>query len=550
MEHSFYYLSRYIWLVCFSLLQQALVAQEAGPAVYFPEQVAVSTQPITLQDDNFSLRGEEGIMLVQENRNNPASRLISVHFFRFYAKNDRSLPPVFYLPGGPGSDFERWEFFEDEVGERGRALSYEISLLNENRDVIIVNQRGKSKGYAGLPFIDFRFSYAHGARYEPLDRVARYAAIADAFDQRCTEIEAMGVDLQGYDFYHLIDDVEQLRRHFGYDQIALVGHSFGSQWALGYHRRYPSMVDRLILSGIEPIELGYDDPRGLADVYRLLDRTAQNDESLMSHLPDIGLVAAVQEIVGRFSNGPIEVPLQWPSRNIDTTLLIGRDDFLSNITCPFCGYELRLAFWPKYITELYRGDYRLLALWAYERRMSQEDSGMMPELVNYSIGVGVEMDRELRTRPELEWLADPNESMRAIDAVCDLPSIGEDFRRSEHQGDTQISESRANSTPLLMLHGNLDLSTPLSNAHFLQSQFPNSHLVILEGGGHRAKWNTFLKDPEFGKRVLSFINADFSDGGFGRFCANLPKAYTYKNISFAPIEGASLFEETLEYLDR
>ena len=45
-----------------------------------------------------------GTFYVKENRSNPNSRLIGIGFSRFGSKNSKA-PPVFFLPGGPGSSF-------------------------------------------------------------------------------------------------------------------------------------------------------------------------------------------------------------------------------------------------------------------------------------------------------------------------------------------------------------------------------------------------------------------------------------------------------------
>jgi proline iminopeptidase len=50
----------------------------------------------------------------------------------------------------------------------------------------------------------------------------------------------------------IVEDLEQLRRHWDSDSIVLIGHSFGSVIALEYAAKYPQRVSRLILSGAAP----------------------------------------------------------------------------------------------------------------------------------------------------------------------------------------------------------------------------------------------------------------------------------------------------------
>lgn len=47
----------------------------------------------------------------------------------------------------------------------------------------------------------------------------------------------------------MVDDLEQLRRLWGVDRIALIGHSFGTLLALEYAAQYPNRVSHLVLSG-------------------------------------------------------------------------------------------------------------------------------------------------------------------------------------------------------------------------------------------------------------------------------------------------------------
>ena len=47
----------------------------------------------------------------------------------------------------------------------------------------------------------------------------------------------------------MVDDLEQLRRAWGVERMALVGHSFGTVLALEYAAKYPERVSHLVLAG-------------------------------------------------------------------------------------------------------------------------------------------------------------------------------------------------------------------------------------------------------------------------------------------------------------
>lgn len=52
-----------------------------------------------------------------------------------------------------------------------------------------------------------------------------------------------------YSLALMVDDLEQLRRKWGADRIAIVGHSFGTVLGLEYAATYPQHVSHLVLSG-------------------------------------------------------------------------------------------------------------------------------------------------------------------------------------------------------------------------------------------------------------------------------------------------------------
>jgi proline iminopeptidase len=56
-----------------------------------------------------------------------------------------------------------------------------------------------------------------------------------------------------YDFGHLADDLEQLRRELGHPKIDLMAHSMGVWVALTFALSHPDFLDRLILVGGSPV---------------------------------------------------------------------------------------------------------------------------------------------------------------------------------------------------------------------------------------------------------------------------------------------------------
>jgi proline iminopeptidase len=70
------------------------------------------------------------------------------------------------------------------------------------------------------------------------------------FDQRGCGQSTPHAELRDNTTWHLVDDIEKLRRHLGVERWQVVGGSWGSTLALAYAERHPERVTELILRGI------------------------------------------------------------------------------------------------------------------------------------------------------------------------------------------------------------------------------------------------------------------------------------------------------------
>lgn len=71
------------------------------------------------------------------------------------------------------------------------------------------------------------------------------------YDQRGTGSSDGKLDLKAISIDQFVEDMEALRSSFGLEKIALMGHSWGSVFALAYTMKYPEHVDKLIL--VDPL---------------------------------------------------------------------------------------------------------------------------------------------------------------------------------------------------------------------------------------------------------------------------------------------------------
>lgn len=185
-------------------------------------------------------------------------------------------------------------------------MAQELERFLPIADVVLVDQRGYSERGNVL-------KYRYQTASEPLDQPARlerstrnFAAMARA---AVAEFREKGVDLRGYTVKECADDVNDLRRVLKYERITLVGGSFGSQWGFAVMRRHPDRVARALLTGVEPLDCGYDMPSHVLAAMQRIWWEAEQDERLKPYLPPGGLTAALREVLDRLLREPVRVTL-------------------------------------------------------------------------------------------------------------------------------------------------------------------------------------------------------------------------------------------------
>jgi len=138
-------------------------------------------------------------------------------------------PPFVWLAGGPG------------IAASDGASGYleELSLFREQRDVVLVDQRGPGRSNP------LRCPELEGLG--PLDRMYPLEAV-----RSCRDRLQRRADLRQYTTANSVRDLEAVRQALGYASVNLVGLSYGSLLALRYLRLHPESVRAAVLLGAAP----------------------------------------------------------------------------------------------------------------------------------------------------------------------------------------------------------------------------------------------------------------------------------------------------------
>ena len=106
-------------------------------------------------------------------------------------------------------------------------------------------------------------------------------------------------------FETLCADADALREYCGFEQVTILGHSYGGFIALEYALRYPERLSHLILSGTAP---AFDYEEEIADIVRRKGATQEQVDALEATTPDNATLEHQVKLLG---------PLYWHNFDAD-----------------------------------------------------------------------------------------------------------------------------------------------------------------------------------------------------------------------------------------
>ncbi|MEM7414551.1 MAG: alpha/beta hydrolase [Gemmatimonadota bacterium] len=424
--------------------------------------------------DGDSLTYDAGWMSVPMNRAADSTGSIEVEFHRFYAaERVETTPPVFMLDGGPGGDglaplLERAGFYEAQ-----------LEAFAEHSDLVFPGQRGFGRSQPTRCEWGPELSNAEAQSPD-----VRRSALRDAMNACRAQYEDQGVDLEGFDVIQAAHDVADLARALGYDEIQLVGSSFGSHWAMAVMRLYPDLVTRATLSAIEGPDHTFDTS---SDVAASLGRIAEAAEaSGIWDLPPEGIFAAHESRLASLAGAPLSVV----APDLDTEDPVDVSLTSAEVRGLIWGYSTGTQFppqigrWPNEVVELLSGDFAGAAselLWIWRNVRVRDAAYYQYECVS---GASPTRLARLESDPRNELVGQvsaENVEQCALWGVEQNPWFGEPFTTS---------------IPSLLVHGTWDTSTPIENLFEMQESFAEQRTVVVEQGSHGAFLQA-LDVPEF-----------------------------------------------------
>jgi pimeloyl-ACP methyl ester carboxylesterase len=442
-----------------------------------PKAGALKIKPYTFENEKKEkVEAEFGTLLVPENRSNPQSNLIELAFVRFKSTAKNPGPPIVYLAGGPGGS----GIFTAQ-GSRFPLFM----ALRDVADVIAFDQRGTGYSKPNLGCFD--------RLVLPLDVApTREAAIKELREnsQGCISYwrDIQRVDLTGYNTNESADDLEDLRKALGANQISLWTISYGTHLAFATMRRHPKSIHRAILAGTEGPDHTYKLPSNIQKHLEDLAAVMKADPEIGKEIPDfLGLMKSVFD---RLDAQPETVEITDPQTKVKVKVIVSKF-VMQYIVANNIGTTVTARF-PALFYRASKGDFTNPAqVW-----LSQSRSGIgsaMSYMMDCASGQTAAR-RERIAREAKGTLLEDIFNFPFPD-VCEewkAPDLGDEFRAPLRSD-----------VPVLFISGTLDARTPISNAEEYRTGFANSTHIIIEGAVHSDP--LFLSSPKIKEGMMEFL---------------------------------------------
>ncbi|HEU4836631.1 MAG TPA: alpha/beta hydrolase [Pyrinomonadaceae bacterium] len=447
--------------------------------------VSAQIQPGTLKlkpytfetnDKKEKVAAEFGTLFVPEKRSDPESNLIELAFVRFKSTAKNPGPPIVYLAGGPGGS---------GIGTARGSRFPLFMALREIADVIAFDQRGTGFSKPNITCLN-RLAL-------PLDvPPTREAAIKEmrenAGDCAFYWHNVQRVDLTGYNTNESADDLEDLRKALGANQISLWSISYGTHLAFAAMRRHPKSIHRAILAGTEGPDHTYKLPGNIQKHLEDLAAVIKADPEVGKEIPDfLGLMKSVFD---RLDAKPETVEITDQRTKVKVKVIVNKF-VMQYIVANNIGTTVTARF-PALFYRASKGDFTNPAqVWLNQTR--SEIGSAMSYMMDCASGQTAAR-RDLIAREAKGTLLEDifNFPFPDICTAWNAPDLGDEFRAP-----------LKSDVPVLFISGTLDARTPISNAEEYRKGFSNSTHMIIEGAVHSDP--LFLSSPKIKEGMIEFL---------------------------------------------
>ncbi len=436
--------------------------------------------------------GEEvlcGRYEVMENRRVRKGAKIRLNFIILPAWILHPAPdPIFIFSGGPGQ------------GSADTVVYYahHYEKLRWERDIVLVDQRGTGQS-----------NRLHCQRIGDPDSAQTY--LQDMFPEdyvkNCRKELEKKANLRHYDSTTAMQDIDSLREALGYEQINIIGASYGSYTGIVYMKYFPERVRSAFLSYIAMPSWTYSGsiaPNTEAAWERLLTDCAADPDCARDYP---SLRQQLDLVLNHLKQGPVMVPISNPFTSSPEIVAFTHHNFIHGLRSML--YSSSSSKWiPAFIHWAAQGIFSPITEYTsdYLRWVNENIMDGMFLCVTCTETIPYINYEEARALAQGTFMGTYRleQQKNACDwwVTGDLPA---DFR-----------EMYMMDIPALIISGEIDPVTPPQYGEELASYLPNSLHIIIPNAGHEfgTVWEDCLDDV-----VVQFISQG-SVNGLDASCVN------------------------------
>lgn len=450
-------------LICLLLLSgcnepdKPLAAVPAEPALLGPCERPDDPALIRIYDEAQCAR-----IMVAENPQQPEGRQIglAVMVLPTLARVAK-LDPVFYLAGGPGQS----------AIASGPMVFSALLEFRRQRDVVLVDQRGTGKSNnltCSSPEApdDFTLSSAAALRLE-VSKLRECLPTLDADPTLYTTSIAMA-------------DLDFVRQTLGYEQINLLGISYGTRAALVYLRQFGGHVRSVILDGVAPPSVNILAGASV-DTDAALDRLfadCQSSATCAQAFPDprANFIALTQQL----AHSSVEAEFRHPKTGAFIPVTID-PGLVARLVRQVLYHRTLSTLLPLALNQAGQGDYQALLTLGYQ---FYDDSDSISTGMMASVFCAEDMSHSVSVAEGGQYFSNSmNELMIEVCQFWPTAEVGPEY-----------FEAVVSDVPVLLLSGELDPVTPPKYAEQAAQTLRNSRHIIVPGVGHNAGFTGCVPD--------------------------------------------------------
>lgn len=491
---------------------------------------------------------ECGYLVVPEEHANPTGPTIRLAVAIAKSTSANPAPdPLVMEQGGPGgSSIDA--FIEDVFGT--------ISVLREDRDVIILEQRGTLYSEPALVCPEI-----FELTVEVLEQDLTYleeSALSDATLLECRErLISEGINLNAFDTVENAADIADLTTALQLEQINLYGVSYGTMLALHALRDFPEIMRSVTIDAVVPLQTNFitEVPQSANRAFRVLFDNCAADPACSTAMPN--LEADFYALVEELNANPITFPVIDPdSGDVYDAVLNG--DRLVGLYFQLLYATSVLSYLPKTVYDIQNGNTGFLSLVMPFLELDRTFADVM----YYTVVCAEDADYTVE-----------DYDFEGVDPVL-VALFGEDTilgacaQFEIEQLEAFVDDPVTSDVPVLVMNGEYDPITPPAFGEAAAATLTNSYIYTFPGVGHGSVFGgdcplsmfvNFLNNPEvepdstcIANMGLEFLlpSSVYSDPN-GQFTTALPAGWeaTGDNVLTNPENGSEITIRVVEGTD-